>query len=266
MEPGWYLDYTGFWFGANLYDPKAGKFTLTSPGMVRAFKWIQSYSLRLGKDAMTDFTSGFGQFNSAQSPFLSGAVVMDQQGPWMANYMEVNKPSMNRWHFPKEREKGMSVEERRKNYEWGAAPFPSAVAGLNNVTLGAFDCFMIPRGAKHKKEAFEFIAYVNRQDVMEKLTALHCKNSPLRRVSADYIRNHPNPYIDVFQKLAASPNAHGVPSVPIWPEAADELGVAIQKVYLLQETPEQALADAQKRLQAKLDDFNARQKARGSLL
>lgn len=121
---------------------------------------------------------------------------------------------------------------------------------------------MIPKGAQHKNEAFEFLAYVNRQDVMEKLTSMHCKNSPLRQVSANFLRNHPNPYIDVFEKLAASPNAHGVPSVPIWPEVADELNVAVQKVYLLESTPEQALAESQLRLQAKLDDFNARQRAR----
>jgi multiple sugar transport system substrate-binding protein len=180
----------------------------------------------------------------------------------MANYIETLKPSMNRWRFPKEKEKGLSVDQRRENYEWGAAPFPSAVAGQNDVTYGASDVLMIPRGARHKNEAFEFIAYVNRQDVMEKLNKLHCKNSPLTRVSRDFLENHTNPYIGVFEALAASPNAHSVPSVPIWPEVADEMSVVAQKVYLLQATPEQALADAQSRLQAKLDDFRARQRAR----
>jgi len=124
---------------------------------------------------------------------------------------------------------------------------------------------MIPKGAKHKKEAFEFIAYVNRQDVMEKLNALHCKNSPLTKVSRQFLEQHPNPYIGVFEKLASSPNAHGVPPVPIWPEVADELGVATQKVYLLEEEPEQALRESQARLQTKLDDFLARQRLRGTL-
>jgi ABC-type glycerol-3-phosphate transport system substrate-binding protein len=266
MEPGWYLQYTGYWFGADLYDEKTGKFTLTTPAMIKAFQWIKSYSVKLGKDSMTEFRSGFGTFNSAQNPFLIGTVVMEQQGPWMANYLENLKPTMNRWHFPKEREKGMTIEQRRENYEWGAAPFPTAVAGLDDVTFAGFDVLMIPKGAKHKKEAFEFIAYVNRQDVMEKINALHCKNSPLTKVSRQFLEQHPNPYIGVFEKLASSPNAHGVPPVPIWPEVADELGVATQKVYLLETEPEQALADAQKRLQAKLDDFRARQRLRGALL
>ena len=41
-------------------------------------------------------------------------------------------------------------------------------------------------------------------------------------VSDAYLRDHPNPYIGVFEKLAASKNAHGVPPIPIWPEVADE--------------------------------------------
>jgi ABC-type glycerol-3-phosphate transport system substrate-binding protein len=256
------MPHTAYWFGGSIYNERTGKFTLTDPAVVRAYQWIKSYSVRLGKDSMTDFTSGFGQFNSTLNPFLSGMVAMEQEGPWMANYIEDLKPSMNRWKFHKEREKNMSPEERQKNYEWAAAPFPSAVPGMDDVTFAAFDALMIPKGAKHKKEAFEFIAYVNRRDVMEKLTALHCKNSPLSKVSAAYIRNHPNPYIAIFERLAASKNAHGVPSVPIWPEVVDELGVATQKIYLLQSEPEQALQEAQTRLQQKLDDFRMRQRLR----
>jgi ABC-type glycerol-3-phosphate transport system substrate-binding protein len=261
MEPGWYLAYTGYWFGANLYDEETGRLTLTSPEMIRAFQWIKRYSVKMGKNSMTEFRSGFGQFNSTQNPFLQGTVVMEQQGPWMANYIENLKPSMNRWRFPKEREKNLPLEARRANYEWGVAPFPSAT-GQPDVTLASFDTLMIPKGAKHKREAFEFLAYVNRQDVMEKLNALHCKNSPLARVSARFRDEHPNPYIAVFERLAASPNARGVPDIPIWPEVNDELGVVAQRVYLLEAEPEQALAAAQKRLQEKLDAFLARQRIR----
>ena len=46
---------------------------------------------------------------------------------------------------------------------------------------------------------------------------------------------------------------------------ADELSVATQKVYLLEEEPEPALRESQARLQAKLDDFRARQRLRGAL-
>jgi maltose-binding protein MalE len=114
---------------------------------------------------------------------------------------------------------------------------------------------MIPRGARHKYEAFEFIAYVQRQEVMEKLCSLHCKNTPLRKVSKEFLEQHPNPYISVFQEMAASPNAHGVPPVPIWPEIAKELGDVAQAVAMQGASPKATLSAAQDRLQAKLDHF-----------
>ena len=45
------------------------------------------------------------------------------------------------------------------------------------------------------------------QDEMEKLANLHCKISPLARVSDEFLTHHTNPYIRVFDALAASPNA-----------------------------------------------------------
>ena len=262
MEPGWYIGQTGLWFGVTPFDPVAGKLQLNHPRMVEALSWIQSYSQRLGQDTMGEFRSGLGQFNSTQNPFLTGMVAMVQQGPWMANYIESLKPSMNRWKYGKDVENTLPHEQRKENYQWGVAPFPSAVPGLEDVTFCGFDTLVIPRGSQHKKEAFEFIAFVNRQDVMEKLNSLHCKNSPLAKVSREFIENHPNPYIDVFERLAASPNAYPLPEVGVWPQIADELNAAIQRVYLQRATPQEALDYAQKRAQGFLDHFNRMQALR----
>lgn len=262
MEPGWFVAYTPYWFGGQLYDEKTQKITLTTPQVIKAFEWLQSYSKRLGKQSMTEFRSGFGSFSSAQNPFLTGTIAMEQQGPWMANYIGMNNPKMNAWKMSKEAALKLPREARKANYMWGAAPFPSAVPALKDVTYCGFDILAIPRGAKHKKEAFEFIAYVNRQDVMEKLNMLHCKNSPLAKVSRNFLDNHPNPYIDVFEKLAASPNAHPVPLMPIWPEVGDEISNTAQRVFLLEADPKQALEEAQTRLQLKWDTYLERQRLR----
>ena len=57
----------------------------------------------------------------------------------------------------------------------GAAPFPSADPNLKDVTYCNCARPVHPRGAKHKKEAFEFIAFVNSQPEMEKLATLQAK-------------------------------------------------------------------------------------------
>ncbi len=309
MEPGWFINFTPYWFGGTLFDERSGRFTLTSPQVVRTFEWIASYSSRLGTGAMTEFKSGMSGVNSPQNPFLIGTVVTEQQGCWTANFIEDLAPALNRWgRFLQEEpamiaagiadrderwrrfeaeideelrplsparkeaalqqkiiaESALGIEARRANYEWGAAPFPSAVDGMDDVTYTGFDALTIPRGARHPAEGFEFIAYVNRQDVAEKLNMMQCKLSPLKNVSDHYRNHHPNPYIGVFEQLAASPNSHGVPHCPIWPEVVDEMNDTTQKIYLLQESPQQALAEAQQRLQARLDQFQARRVERRS--
>ena len=264
MEPNWYVNYICYWFGGNFWDAKNKQFTLTTPAVENAYRWMQSYAHWLGKDAMSDFRNGVGNFDSPQNAFLASQVAMELQGPFLANFIYNRKRSMSTVLWPRDLEMQKSPTERLKNYEWAVAPFPSAVPGLTDVAYCGFDVLAIPRGSKHKKEAFEFIAYVNRQDVMEKLNKLHCKNSPLANVSDDFLNHHPNPYIRLFERLASSPNAQAAPQIPIMPEVVDELNALSQQISLLQITPEQALPILQTRLQAKYDEFVREQKVRGS--
>ncbi len=267
MEPGWYVTATHIWFGGSIWDDKNHKFTFTDPNVVAAYTWVQSYSKRLGQEAVSEFKSGMGIFDSPQNAFLASTVAIEQQGPWMANYILNLKPSMAGVKSAAEDDPKESLAVRRQRTQWVAAPFPSAVPGLENVTLCPFDTFVIPRGAKHKKEAFEFIAYVNRQDVMEKLCKMHSKNSPLAKVSKEFLEHHKNPYINVFEDLANSPNAKSVPQIPILPEVNDELSNVIQRLVLNPAIdPKQALSELQESLQRKYDLFEEKQQTRRNTL
>jgi multiple sugar transport system substrate-binding protein len=263
MEPGWYMNEMPYYFGGDVADVANNRLTFLSPPCLEAFNWIRSYSQRLGTDMVSDFRSGFGSFNSAQNAFITHEVAMVLQGPWMANYIEDLAPSMNRVKWTKEEERKLPRERRKENYEWGFAPFPAA-HGLQNVSYCALDVLCIPKTAKHKKEAFEFIAYVSRQDVMEKLCMLHCKNSPLASVSQNYLENHPNPYIEIFDTLAAAPNAHGTPQIPVYPQVEQELTNAVERIFLQQSSTDDALRQAQDRAQAKWNQFSSIQVQRKS--
>lgn len=262
LVPDWYRANLFVWFGGETWDEVNHRFTLTDPNVVRAYEWVQSYSKRLGSTAVNTFTSGLGTFDSPQNPFLTGLVAMEQQGPWMANYIGHLKPSMSSVKGPLGSDIGQPPEVRHENYEWAVAPFPSAVPGQRDVAFCSFDSLVIPRGARHKREAFELIAYMQRQDVMERLCSIHCKNSPLSKVSPEFVRNHPNPYIDVFERLAASPNAHHIELTPVFAEYSAEMDAVIQRIALNEVGPRVALQEAQDRLQAKYDQFMERQRAR----
>lgn len=267
QQPGWWLEHVYDWFGGSIYDEETKKLTLTDPKVVQAYEWVRSYSERIGATEVKRFSSGLphvDNFDTPTNPFMTYEIAMMKQGPWFSNYIDKLKPEMNRWKMSKEEEKTLPREQRKQNYIWGAAPFPSAVPGVENAGYAGIDLLVIPSTAKNKKEAFEFIAFVNRHENMEKLCSDHCKNSPfpMNTLSSEYMENHGNPYIDVFERLAESPNIRGIPPIPIWPQVRSELRNIGGDMVLNKTTAIEALTEAQGRLQAQLDDFNARRQRR----
>jgi len=230
-EPGWWNGMWGFWFGAHLWD---GDRTITaaSPENIEGFTWFQGYTRKYGLDNLRQFGAAFGNFSSPQNPFLAGQVAMVLQGVWMYNFIDKYAPQL----------------------EWAAAPFPSVdPENLPLVTLVECDVLVIPKGARHTKEAFEFIKYVNSQPAMEKLNLGQRKFSPLAETSPNFVKDHPNPYIENFIKLAKSPNARHVPMMSVYNEYVDEMNVACDRMFNLLATPEKALTDVQERVQWKYD-------------
>jgi ABC-type glycerol-3-phosphate transport system substrate-binding protein len=229
--PGWFNEMWPFWFGGRLWNGTS-EITADKPANLAAAKWYKSFSQKYGLRNLQEFGSSFGNFASPQDPFLSGKVSMVLQGVWLHNFISKYAPQL----------------------EWGAAAFPSISARkLPDVTIAECDILVIPKGAKHPAEAFEFIKFVSTQKNMEKLALGQRKFSPLAKVSADFIKKHPNPYIKVFIDLAKSPNARYVPRMPVWNEYKNESIVAYDQIFTGLMEPEQALGELQKRSQWKLD-------------
>jgi len=229
-EPGWWNWAWGRFFGGRMWDGES-KITCDEPEFIEAMRWIQSYGRKYGKDQLQVFTSGFGNFASPQNAFMAGKVAMEIQGVWMYNFIRQYAPKM----------------------EWGAAPFPVAKPELYGMSDADLDVIAIPRDARHPDESFEFIKYVVSQPAMEKLCMGHRKFSPLSKVSPEFWNNHPHPYIKLFDAEARNPLTFALPHLTIWQEYSEELNVAFQKVYLLEATPEAALAEVKARMQKRLD-------------
>jgi ABC-type sugar transport system permease subunit/ABC-type glycerol-3-phosphate transport system substrate-binding protein len=239
-EPGHWPEAWGYFFDGALWDG-ATRFTLDSPENVRAYEWVQGYAKEYGVDALLTFRSSFGRFGSPQNAFMSGKVAMELQGVWISNFIDMYNPGMH----------------------WGAAPFPSIEEGGDPVAIANSDMLVIPRGAKHPREAFEFVKYLAEQGPIEKLALLHGKTSPLVDVSAAFFARHKNPYIRMFQKLSESKNLVRFPYMAVWNQLTSEYHTAFDRIWLLQTTPKEALADAEKRVQGAWDRDRERQKLAG---
>jgi ABC-type glycerol-3-phosphate transport system substrate-binding protein len=240
-EPGWWNWAWGAFFGGRLWDGKS-KITADSPEYIRAFKWIASYSKKYGPGELQTFRSGFGNFSSPQNAFMSNKVAMEIQGVWMYNFISQFAPDL----------------------KWAAAPFPHPAdrPDLANTAIVDEDVIVIPSGAKHPDEAFEFIKFMQQQKNMEKLCLSHQKNSPLRNISDHFWQTHKNPYIRLFDKLAYSKNALVPPKLGIWAQFNSEMIAAFDATALLTKTPEQALKDVNTRMQPLLDQYLERRRMR----
>jgi len=230
-EPGWWNALWGYWWGADLVD--GSKITARAPENTAAYEWLQTYPDRFGADKLVSFRDGFGNFASPQNPFFTGRVAMVLQGVWIFNFIKNYAPS---------------------DFEWGVAPFPSSGSGARDaVTLAECDMLVIPSGAKHPREAFEFIAYVNSQPVMERLCRGQLKFSPLAVCSDEFLDSHPHPHIREFLALAKSPNAKGYPRTAIWTSYEADMRNAVSRIWGGSATAGEALDDVQARQQKNLD-------------
>jgi len=231
-DPSWWMFGWGDFFGGRLLQG-SDTISTASPANIRGFEWVASYSQKLGVSVIKRFRSGFGNSSSPQSAFLSGKVAMVMQGVWIHNFIEKYAPGLL----------------------WSAAPFPYPAdrPDLARTTRADADVLMIPAGSAHPEEAFRFIEYVNTQAALEKLCLAQQKFTPLKSVSDDFWRVHPNPYIRLFRELGMSDNAVSIPQTGIWNEYNRELGNATDLIQNLREPPARALATAQSKMQAALD-------------
>ncbi len=225
-EPGWFNWGLGAWFGGRLLDPERG-ITADDPGNLAALEWFCSYARKYGLTHIQKFQGGFGNFSSPENAFFNGKVAMVLQGVWLANFIHQYAP---------------------KDFDWDAGPFPATEPGDSPVTLADADVIGIPSGARHPREAFEFIRFVQSQAGMELLCGAQWKHSPRSKVSDAFYRGHPNKRIKLFYDLAWSPRAMTPPHVGVWQEYEKSLETAFDDAWEGIETPRQALAAVQQRL------------------
>lgn len=247
-EPGWWPWAWPYFFGGDLWDGES-KITMTRPENIEAYAWVASYPERYGPTAVTAYQQGFGGFDSPQNGFLDEKLGTVLQGVWMSNFIGNHNPTM----------------------DWAAVPFPhpDGKPELKNPTVIDLDILVIPRGAKHPKEAFEFIKFATSQEGQELLGKGQKKHTPMVRVSPEFIANHENPYVSLFSELAHSPNAYTPPKTPLWPLWGQEIRSAYERINLGEkgmtrhQLAERELNRVQNKMQPIMDQITKAEKVRG---
>jgi ABC-type glycerol-3-phosphate transport system substrate-binding protein len=245
-EPGWWSWMWGYHFGGSLWDATSDSCTADCAPNVAAYRWVQNTAAEFGHEAVDRFRAGFGAFQQQNQAFLVGKVAMVVQGPWMANQIKAFAPDL----------------------DYGVAPVPVDESVLDAdapIALVDTDMLMIPRGAHHPEASMEFIAYTQRQAVVEFLATAHCKGSPMAKASEEFLANHPNRGVRLHTALAGSPRAFVAPATPTWAEMKDIFDSSVDEIWKGQVNVEQRLGVVRARCQGALDRYAAQLRRRGEI-
>ena len=241
MDPGWWHWCWPGYFGGKLYDVETDTATIDSPENIEAFTWFQRGQRRYGRDALRRFQSAPTDNPSPYRNFLTGRLSMTIQGPWMARVIAESAPELN----------------------WAAWPLPGPV-GSPEAPAGPIECdiLVVPRGAPHPDEAMEFIAFTQRQDMVELVSSLHAKPSPLMEVSESFRREHPNHSIAAHEAILHSPNGFGTPPLAGWPELNAALTAGVDRIWNGDEDVATVLAEVQDEVEVQLQRAQTRRERR----
>ena len=147
----WHWCWPGY-FGGQLYDAEIDTATIDSPENIAAFTWFQQ-----GSDATVSIACAIPPAPTDNpSPYRTSgpADLHDHPGAVVGPGDRRGVPDLN----------------------WVAWPLPGP-GGTHDAPTGPIECdiLVVPKGAPHPAEAMEFIAFTQRQDMVELVSALHAK-------------------------------------------------------------------------------------------
>ena len=222
------------------------KITANTPENIKAWEWVlENFIKKIPQEKLQGFIEGNISYQSPDNPFYAGQVVLETSGVWEYGFTKKFSPKyqIEVKAFPSFNSQGINSQStaprlnRANNY---AAPTEIAV-----------DALAIPKGAKNPDKALYFMLWLLKKENINYLALSQSKFPPLKLSESEkreFIKKHPNPYIEVFMDLAESSNAVYFPHLSFSKEYKREIKKAFDKVLRLEMSPKEALDDLQKRM------------------
>lgn len=211
--------------GGQGFMDEEGNPTIDTKNKVEALEWINKWTDRLGQDTVNAYQAEFG--NETANPFISGKVSM-----WL--------------------EKGTFYTQLRdygKDVEFGVVPIPEKEEGSGHWSWGGGFVAEVPKGAKHKKEAVEFVKYLAGEEAQYYWAAKNFDNVANIKASEKAANGSELPELDKSVYKMAVDNLEVTKLTPVPLTAPDYINLVnpqVDAAKLGQVKPEKALKKAQK--------------------
>ncbi|MGI6083317.1 MAG: extracellular solute-binding protein [Limnochordia bacterium] len=223
------------WDG-QLWDPEDNLVTADSENVISMFAWMASYSERYDYARINALASQTSSTYHMGGPLYNDQLAMQLIGPWAIARFAIHAPG----------------------FEWDMIPLPYPAHGKPNATTGNALTLVIPTGAKHPKEAFDYIYYRTGLDyVLERQQVDPELRFPARIAAARaFVQKYPA-YMPIASVLAGPNSRPYLPTMPVSVTYSTELSRARGNVIRLEQSPRAALEAVSRVIQARLDEVLA---------
>ncbi len=215
---GWL--YTWAWtFGGDFYDMETNTLTIDHPKNVEALEWLVSIADQYDAATVTSFDTAQG--SNEMDPFIQGIYSMKVDGPFSISTIQQYKPDLN----------------------YGVTPIPTPT-GDDFATWSGGTSVIIPKGAHHAEEAWEFMKYFGSYEGQMTYSEINNQMSVIDKVNEDLY--HDDPIMTEFIDILPSSNAR--PPIPSGQLLWNELDRAVEYAIHGRGEPQELLERVQKRV------------------
>ena len=231
-------------FGGGMYNFRSDRLDISNTRNLATIQSLVALRRHDGFDQIQRFQSGLNTSSYGGGwPFMSGAYAAAVDGPWRVEQIAKYAP----------------------NLEYATALIPPPVGGIAGAGLGGGNFMIVPRSARQKEGAWDFVKYWS--GLTDPLTAAQfyvwggwlppsdaVAHAPIYQ---EYIRKHPQ--FGTFVRAISSPNIQAQPPVAYQVFVNDTAGKIEDQALRGEISPEQAVD----RLQSSVGREIARRKRLG---
>jgi len=232
INQGWHYTY-GFAFGGTFFDEASCQVTPDEAGVVAGHQWVYDYVAALDPEKVNNFAS----------PYVVGTTVPEETDPFVTK--RLGMVITGDWWFN-------TMAKFSPDIDYGVTFIPVPNEGDQSATWAGGWSMVIPQGAANPEAAWTFLQYAagepGQRTYSTETLHLPVINSLLADASLFDDQHR-------FFSDQLLPTAKNRPPLPVGAKYWDELTTALQKVYLNEEEPAEALATAKERTQPDLEDF-----------
>ena len=218
------------YFNVQWYNPKTNKFGVDSPNAIQALTWEKNLVDKFGVQAYEDFL-GSKAHNPLGDHFIDGNVGMDLDGDWACNLL----PAYN----------------KKLHWQPVAPPYADGHPEWQNSTWIDGGANIIPTGARHPKEAYQLINFMNTTRVNVIFNKAVGGRSPLKSGDAQQMRQG-NSCIKLFTALEQGDRTFPLPQLATGTDLETGLATAEDAVLRGKDTAAHALGQLNQKLQSEL--------------